>query len=1155
MSGAMLFVPAVAHGQTVEQLTQQINDLLALIEGLRLQLVNLGGTPGTGGAFAACTFTKDLTLGSKGADVKCLQQGLNASGYPVAATGAGSPGNETEYFGALTKAALGKWQAANNVSPPAGYFGPITRNKIASLGGGVTPPPPGTIPPPATGLLLSIASDNPLDRTLPKGATGAEILKFNVSGSGTLDSLTFKRMGIGATGDWGSAGFYLYEGTTRLTSGKSLNTTTHELTFVNLALPVSGTRTLTLVGDVAQGATASNQSYFDLIGSTGSPNPAGALKSNKVTIGGQNVGGLDPASGSAPPNPKIGEQKAWLAEIRLTASSTEDVLVHRLALTEGGSISNDRVSNFVLEQNDQVVATAASIGAKDLVTLVFTTPFKVEKGQNRLFKLYGDISGNARADDTIVFYIDSVSDVYAIGATYGFPVTPGITGLDATSDGDTITVEGGQITITFNGPITGDVPLRGQDITLFDFTIAAQNNVEIKTLKLNATAVGVDGDDGFNDFKVWDVVKDIVISSALDIATSNATTRNVADGGWTVNVTDIINLSAGQTKRMKVTADIDSDTDSGDTIQVSLQDWANNAIRNLDNNTNVATSTIVPAGSIAGNTQTVRTPALDIQLAATPGSQFAVRGSQDIPIVGFSFRAVDGDIKITTIRLNASGYAAGNAGQSSSTAVTLVADWTNLALYDGTTRVSDFKGLTGSAVPVTATFTGLNYTIPKGVTKVLTVKGNLSTDATVGTSTYMYITSSTSDITVLDSEGNTATVTGVDPNFTDFGTTAPPVLVRILSAGDVTVAQATVDNDTKPYYVVAGTESTLGKFKFTSTNEAMTINKLQLRVSSSSAISDVTGAGESNDAVGLVKLYDGSTLIGNTGGYQVQSDGVVIITNLGWTVPKDGEKVLTVKGVISPINIGDDSQADAGENIYVHVSSSDFEAVGASAKDTALVSSTGNQKVLVKNYPTFERLALPSENLSTKSVAAHFRVRNSGATPLSFKSFMLKVGTNNASVATSTTANVDVYDMSSPTTRLTLTTVSQWDNTELGLYAGSTIGSNNTGYVLVEFTTAEEIAASGYSDYQVSLNFGDISATANAATIDTWLYISTSTVIGSSTIYSDIICEDATLAGGRCGEPSFVWSDHSKISHSETTQDWNNGAFLEAPATAWALKN
>ncbi len=52
------------------------------------------------------SFSHDLRAGSQGSDVQHLQQYLNAHGAPVALRGAGSPGNETTYFGQSTKAAL-----------------------------------------------------------------------------------------------------------------------------------------------------------------------------------------------------------------------------------------------------------------------------------------------------------------------------------------------------------------------------------------------------------------------------------------------------------------------------------------------------------------------------------------------------------------------------------------------------------------------------------------------------------------------------------------------------------------------------------------------------------------------------------------------------------------------------------------------------------------------------------------------------------------------------------------------------------------------------------------------------------------------------------------------------------------------------------------
>jgi peptidoglycan hydrolase-like protein with peptidoglycan-binding domain len=81
------------------------------------------------------SFSRDLTLGSVGEDVRTLQKLLNERGFTVAASGAGSPGYETEYFGLATRNALMKLQESISVSPVSGYFGPLTRQKLTLLDG------------------------------------------------------------------------------------------------------------------------------------------------------------------------------------------------------------------------------------------------------------------------------------------------------------------------------------------------------------------------------------------------------------------------------------------------------------------------------------------------------------------------------------------------------------------------------------------------------------------------------------------------------------------------------------------------------------------------------------------------------------------------------------------------------------------------------------------------------------------------------------------------------------------------------------------------------------------------------------------------------------------------------------------------------------
>ncbi len=90
-------------------------------------------TPIQTGPIQTSLFTRNLTIGSTGNDVRELQRFLNQQGFIVSAQGAGSVGNETTYFGPATQNALSRYQAANNISPASGYFGPLTRSRITGV--------------------------------------------------------------------------------------------------------------------------------------------------------------------------------------------------------------------------------------------------------------------------------------------------------------------------------------------------------------------------------------------------------------------------------------------------------------------------------------------------------------------------------------------------------------------------------------------------------------------------------------------------------------------------------------------------------------------------------------------------------------------------------------------------------------------------------------------------------------------------------------------------------------------------------------------------------------------------------------------------------------------------------------------------------------
>jgi peptidoglycan hydrolase-like protein with peptidoglycan-binding domain len=176
VAAAMLFTLATpAKAATATELQAQIDALMAQISALQ------GSTPAATPA-AGCTFTRALTVGSEGADVKCLQDYLTPKYFTNA-------GGSTGHFGPVTAAAVAAWQTANGVMPAAGYFGPVSQAKYAALVA-ATPSTPSTDDSddeePAAGELSGEASlksfdiEDGDDTELEEGQTEESVQEFVV---------------------------------------------------------------------------------------------------------------------------------------------------------------------------------------------------------------------------------------------------------------------------------------------------------------------------------------------------------------------------------------------------------------------------------------------------------------------------------------------------------------------------------------------------------------------------------------------------------------------------------------------------------------------------------------------------------------------------------------------------------------------------------------------------------------------------------------------------------------------------------------------------------------------------------------------------------------------------------------------------------------
>ena len=279
VGAAMVFgtVALPASAQTTAELTAQINSLLAMIAQLQAQIAGQGGAT-TGGT----TFTKDLTIGSTGAEVSALQGWLVSKGYLVMPAGVAMG-----HFGPLTQKALAKYQAEAGISPAAGYFGPMTRAKVNAMAGGTTggtttggSTTGGAITTPGAEGTLTVTSNNAgLVSTVYEGDDMAPIFGLNVEAKNSDILIQRVKVNLGTDTKIYTKGYsklYVTEGGNVLASidlnsstvVKESSTYYVTVTGFNLLVPKGSKKQIVLKGDVMPSIESSDRTTLTSIGIT-----------------------------------------------------------------------------------------------------------------------------------------------------------------------------------------------------------------------------------------------------------------------------------------------------------------------------------------------------------------------------------------------------------------------------------------------------------------------------------------------------------------------------------------------------------------------------------------------------------------------------------------------------------------------------------------------------------------------------------------------------------------------------------------------------------------------------------------------------------------------------------------------------------------------
>jgi peptidoglycan hydrolase-like protein with peptidoglycan-binding domain len=998
---ALSFAFAVTvKADTVSDLTSQINSLLSTIASLQAKLATVQGGSTTGGTATGYSFSSDLQVGSKGADVMNLQKVLNMSAdTQVASSGAGSPGNETSTFGPATKAAVIKFQKKNGVSG-TGYVGPKTRAVLNSMSSvstntGSTNNNGGTVTPVPAGTGLSVSSPvQPAVTIAPYKATRVPFTKVTLTagndGDVTVNSITVQRTGLANDSVFSSI-VLLDENGLQIGTSKTFNSNHQTNVGDPIVVPRGTSRTLTVAGNMettAQGY-AGQVATLSIVGINTSATVTGSLPivgaaqtiNETLSLGTATlyVSQYDPASNLTK---NIGDTGIKFSGIKVTAGTSEDVTLWSVRWNQTGSASASDLTNVVTVLEGTSYPTTLSTDGK-YYTTIFPSGVVIQKGFSKELYIKGDIVGSGSANRTVEFDLYNASDIYLSGNTYNFGITPtaNSTGtLTSTSrskfttstpfyGGSIVTINAGTVTtisksssaapasnIAVNVPNQTlgayDVDIKGEPIsvqsTVFHFTGSSASLGALTSVSL------VDKNGSIVAGPV-DAVSDS--SAHYKVTFTDTVTYPVGVGTYTL----VGKLPTTWTNGSTITA---STTPSSDWSTVKGQ---------ITGNTLTLTNAV-----FSMNAMTVRRAALAIAAAPNPAAQIVVAGTKDFTFSNFQFDATQSgeDVRVSTIptHLTFSGSGA------------LASDVSSCRLFDGSTALT-----TGSNVvnPASGDATGTAYTftldqalvIPKGIVKTIAVKCNVSGAASAFVGHW--------DMTTTD-VGTTLAVTGVTSTGTVTATGSATGLS--MTVGSATLA-ATGDTSGTAYKVVAANSSgaTVAAYRFKASNDDIDLTRIVLTLTNtaSSSASDLT----------MVHIFDGATEVGQatfTGGNNYATSTLTTPVRL----LRDTDKILTIKADLAAIGQSS-SVTKSGHLINIDIDTNDTAGTyGTGVGSGIKVNSSGSTSIastglrVFKSYPTLAQDTLTSSGLTSNVPLLRFKVTADSHGAVNIAKFLVNLATS-----------------------------------------------------------------------------------------------------------------------------------------------------------------
>lgn len=926
LSGAAMLTPVVAHAQT--DTAALIATLQAQIAALQAQLLTLagGGSVSTG---AKCTFTRSLTVGSRGDDVTCLQNYLTGTSHYTYSGGA------TGYFGNVTKNAVAAWQAANGVSPAVGYFGSISRAKYDSLVASApsapstpsTPSTPGApaVVPAASGTLKIEAGTHPASSLFPTNSTRVPftVAKFTAPAGQdiTVNSITVERTGLASDSAF-SGVVLLDEQGGQLGVAKTLNSSHQAVLTEKFVVSGGTTRTMTVSANAqtSNGGFGGQIAYLSLVNVAHTATSlvgslpitgTGHTVNETLTIGSVTMlrGSTDPGSSQTK---EVGTTNYTFSAVKVTAGSAEKVYLRSIRWNQTGSVGSGDLKNTKTYVDGVAYDTVVSSDGKYYTSTFGDNNGKgilMDKGFSKELAIKGDVEGGSGR--TVDFDLAKRTDIGLIGESFGYGITPPQTGSsdptddtaafssveDPWYDAGQVTVSAGSIQVsTSNAAPAQNIAVNLANQPLGAFTIDVKGEaISVGRMGFNITL----GSEGTND-DVDDITNVIVVDESGTIVagpvdgTAADSSNTTGSGDGSVVFTDTVTFQPGL-KSYILKGKIGTDIDNNVTVIASTTPSADFAtVRGLITGNSITPS---PTSALTFSTMTVKTGSLAITTSNVPIAQTVIANTKQFEFARYVLdsTASGEDVRLTTIPL-----VYGPTLEASSAAT----DLTNCKLYDGSVAVTNGSNVvnpTAAGSGTSFTFDGTGLIVSKGTSKTIGLKCDIKGGAA---GAYYWGLDDAQASSFTGATGLTSGQTIVETMTESNG--------QKMSAASGGSFAAALDSGSPGYKVVSAgsTGVELTKIRFSAANEDINLKQVALQISGAgSSTGDGIGTTTAAALVGRkVTLWDGATQVGEATFSLFQHLGSATAnffatsSNLSnFTIPRDGAKILTVKGDIAAI--------------------------------------------------------------------------------------------------------------------------------------------------------------------------------------------------------------------------------------------------------------